>query len=125
MPEIICDTSPIQYLYQLKLLHILSALAQRVIVPPAVVDELAAGRALGVSLPNLSVSSPKLAPYWINFRLCVSASLHILARQSSNSPEKWTTTVIDVSGKEIHIQHVEGHCPVGQYRACRCAVAEL
>jgi len=34
-------------------------------------------------------------------------------------------TVIDVSGKEIHIQHVEGHCPVGQYRACRCAGAEL
>ncbi len=44
MPEIICDTSPIQYLYQLKLFHILPALAQRVIVPPAVVDELAAGR---------------------------------------------------------------------------------
>ena len=34
------------------MLHILAALAQRVIVPPAVVDELAAGRVLGVSLPN-------------------------------------------------------------------------
>jgi predicted nucleic acid-binding protein len=30
LPEIICDTSPIQYLYQLKLLHILSALARQV-----------------------------------------------------------------------------------------------
>jgi predicted nucleic acid-binding protein len=67
LPEIICDTSPIQYLYQLKLLHILSALAQRVIVPPAVVDELAAGRALGVSLPNLDDLN------WVVIRRPVSA----------------------------------------------------
>ncbi len=67
MPEIICDTSPLQYLYQLKLLHILPALAQRVIVPPAVVDELAAGRALGVSLPNLDDLN------WVVIRRPVSA----------------------------------------------------
>lgn len=67
MPEIICDTSPIQYLYQLKLLHILPTLAQRVIVPPAVVDELAAGRALGVSLPDLDVLN------WVVIRRPISA----------------------------------------------------
>lgn len=54
MPEVICDTSPIQYLHQLGLLHILPALAEGVIVPPAVADELAAGRALGVNLPDLT-----------------------------------------------------------------------
>lgn len=54
MPDIICDTSPIQYLYQLELLHILPALARQVIVPPTVVDELAAGRAAGVNLPDLT-----------------------------------------------------------------------
>ena len=53
MPETICDTSPIQYLYQLRLLHILPALVQSVIVPPAVISELATGRSLGVSLPKL------------------------------------------------------------------------
>jgi len=39
----------LQYRYQLELLHILPALAEGVIVPPAVVDELADGKALGVS----------------------------------------------------------------------------
>jgi hypothetical protein len=33
-------------------LHIQSSLAGRVVVPPAVVDELAAGRALGLNLPD-------------------------------------------------------------------------
>jgi predicted nucleic acid-binding protein len=52
LPDVICDTSPFQYLYQLDLLHVLFALAKQVIVPPAVVEELAAGRALGVRLPD-------------------------------------------------------------------------
>jgi len=52
LPDIICDTSPIQYLYQLGLLHILPALVEQVIVPPAVIEELAVGRTLGVSLPD-------------------------------------------------------------------------
>jgi hypothetical protein len=39
LPEVICNTSPIQYLHQLQLLHILLALAGQVIVPPAMVIE--------------------------------------------------------------------------------------
>ena len=54
MPDVICDTSPIQYLHQLGLLDVLPALAERVIVPPAVVTELETGRALGVNLPDLT-----------------------------------------------------------------------
>ena len=54
MAEIICNTSPLQYLYQLDLLHLLPSLARSVIVPPAVVDEIAVGRAAGVSLPDLA-----------------------------------------------------------------------
>ena len=53
MPDLICDTSPLQYLHQLELLHILPALAERVLIPPAVIEELAAGLALGVSLPDV------------------------------------------------------------------------
>jgi hypothetical protein len=44
----------LQYLYQLELLHILPALAEGVIVPPAVVDELADDKALAVSLPDIA-----------------------------------------------------------------------
>lgn len=54
MPDVICDTSPIQYLHQRGLLHILRSLGAGVIVPPAVVDELAEGRALGVNLPDVT-----------------------------------------------------------------------
>jgi predicted HTH domain antitoxin len=48
LPEVICDTSPIQYLHQLQLLHILPALAEVVTIPPAVITEITTGRDLGV-----------------------------------------------------------------------------
>ncbi len=51
MPEIICNTSPLQYLHQVGLLHLLSDLAARVVVPSAVAREMSAGRAEGVDLP--------------------------------------------------------------------------
>lgn len=41
-----------QYLHQLGLLHALRELSDRVIVPQAVVDELTAGRLLGVNVPD-------------------------------------------------------------------------
>jgi uncharacterized protein len=53
LPEVICNTSPLQYLHQLGLLRILPALAGEVIVPAAVEKELAAGRRSGVDLPDL------------------------------------------------------------------------
>lgn len=52
MPEIICNTSPFQYLHWLGQLNLLPALAKQVLVPPAVVAELAAGRGLGLDLPD-------------------------------------------------------------------------
>lgn len=39
MPEVISDISPLQYLTQINLLHILPALAGRIIVPQAVVED--------------------------------------------------------------------------------------
>jgi len=52
LPEVICNTSPMQYLHQLGMLHLLHAVAGRVTVPPAVVDELAAGQQRGMDLPD-------------------------------------------------------------------------
>ena len=55
MPEIICNTSPLQYLHQLNALHFLPALVTSITVPPAVQDELDAGRELGLDLPDLKI----------------------------------------------------------------------
>jgi len=54
LPEIICNTSPLQYLYQLGALELLHTLAGRIIVPSAVVAELEAGRNLGMDLPDIA-----------------------------------------------------------------------
>ena len=51
MRELVCDTSPLQYLHQLGCLYLLPKLAENVVVPPAVVKELAAGKAAGHDLP--------------------------------------------------------------------------
>lgn len=58
----ICNTSPLQYLHQLGLLHILPALAGEVVVPIAVDEELAVGRQAGVSLPDPKTLS------WVSLR---------------------------------------------------------
>jgi uncharacterized protein len=51
--EAICDTSPIQYLHQTGFLHLLAEFYARIIIPPAVVDELERGRSIGVDLPDV------------------------------------------------------------------------
>lgn len=54
MPEVIADTSPVQYLFQAGLLDVLNSLYGRVTIPEAVAEELNVGRARGVHLPDLS-----------------------------------------------------------------------
>jgi predicted nucleic acid-binding protein len=66
LPEVICNTSPLQYLHQLDLLDVLQAFTDHLIVPPAVVHELAVGRAQGVNLPDLT------ALQWVTVRQPVS-----------------------------------------------------
>lgn len=68
MPEVICNTSPLQYLYQVELLHLLPALAGNIVVPAAVAGELSAGRAAGVNLPDPTRLD------WIAIRQPASAS---------------------------------------------------
>ncbi len=52
MSEVICNTSPLQYLHQIGQLSILQALVGSIIVPPAVLIELDAGMAKGLDLPQ-------------------------------------------------------------------------
>lgn len=54
MPDVICNTSPIQYLYQLGQLDLLPRITQPIIVPTAVVTELELGRVQGVELPDVT-----------------------------------------------------------------------
>jgi predicted nucleic acid-binding protein len=53
MPEIIVNTSPLQYLHQLGCLDLLAQLYGRVLVPAAVRQELQQGATLGIDLPTL------------------------------------------------------------------------
>jgi len=68
LPEVICNTSPLQYLHQLDLLHILPALAGHIVVPQAVAAEVARGMAASVSLPDLT------AVEWVIVRRPISAA---------------------------------------------------
>jgi predicted nucleic acid-binding protein len=52
LADVLCNTSPLQYLHQVGLLTILPALVGSIVIPPAAEAELAAGRALGLDLPD-------------------------------------------------------------------------
>jgi uncharacterized protein len=69
MREVISNTSPLQYLYQLDLLELLPALYGEILVPYGVAKEIAAGRARGVSLPVLE------AIPWLQIQEVANAAL--------------------------------------------------
>jgi predicted nucleic acid-binding protein len=52
LADVIVNSSPLQYLHQVGQLGLLQKLFERIIVPDAVAAEIAAGRRLGVSLPE-------------------------------------------------------------------------
>jgi len=51
--EVICDTSPLLYLHAIDKLDLLRSLYGSVIVPLAVVEEIAVGRRIGISSPDV------------------------------------------------------------------------
>ena len=62
MPEVVSNTSPLQYLHQTGLLDLLPAMYGTIIIPAAVADELERGIHLGVALPRVSETS------WLHIR---------------------------------------------------------
>lgn len=62
MSDIICNTSPLQYLHQIGRLDLLPRLVTRIVVPTVVAAELAEGRRLGLDLPVPETLS------WVNLR---------------------------------------------------------
>lgn len=75
MPNVIINTSPMQYLYQTELLEILKTLYGQIIVPQAVREELEVGISLGVPLPNPITYS------WITIRIAQSQTILPLVPQ--------------------------------------------
>lgn len=73
MPEVIANTSPLQYLFQLNLLDLLPELYGQVTVPEGVVMELRSGVERGVMLPDLDALS------WLRIRKARSAAVLALA----------------------------------------------
>ena len=53
MPDLVCDTSPLQYLHQTNLLFVIPELGRKIYVPPAVEAELDIGQRHGIDLPQL------------------------------------------------------------------------
>jgi predicted nucleic acid-binding protein len=54
VPDVVVDTSVVQYLHQARLLDLLPALYGVVTVPYAVAAELARGREVGINLPDVT-----------------------------------------------------------------------
>ncbi|MEA2560727.1 MAG: hypothetical protein QOH06_2231 [Acidobacteriota bacterium] len=73
MPEVIANTSPIQYLFQLGILDLLPELYGEVFVPEGVILELRSGVNRGVLLPDLDSLS------WLRIRKARSAAVLPLA----------------------------------------------
>jgi predicted nucleic acid-binding protein len=57
VPDVISDTSVIQYLFQVGLLDLLFTLYQEITIPEAVAGELAEGRLHGIDLPDAETMS--------------------------------------------------------------------
>jgi hypothetical protein len=95
LPEVICDTSPLQYLDQIGLLHILPALAGHIIVPQAVVEELAQGRAAGLSLPDPTVIE------WMSIRRPAAASA--LALITDLGPGETQTLLLALESEDARV----------------------
>jgi uncharacterized protein len=69
---IICNTTPLLYLHQLDLLPIIQNICGKIIVPPAVVQELRAGGEQGVDVPDISCYD------WIEVRSPLAIAAHNL-----------------------------------------------
>ena len=70
----ICNTTPLLYLHQLGLLQLIPAICENILIPPAVVIELNAGKEQGVDVPEVSEYS------WIQVKCPLSASANSLIR---------------------------------------------
>ena len=80
--EVICNTSPLQYLHQADLLHLMPALFGGIQVPSAVAAELAEGKRRGIHLPELAELP------WVTVRLARERRLLPLVTSLGNGEKE-------------------------------------
>jgi predicted nucleic acid-binding protein len=97
LPEVISNTSPLQYLHQLGLLDLLPRLVGNIVVPPAVVEELEAGRALGLDLPDVTSLD------WITVKSPGERELHPTARDLGRGETEVLRLALGSEGETILI----------------------
>lgn len=92
MPEVVSDTSPLQYLYQAECLDLLPRLYQAIIVPEGVAEEIAAGRSLGYSLPDLAALD------WVRIEPVPNRRILLLATDLGKGEREVLSLVADRPG---------------------------
>ena len=92
MPEVVADTSPLQYLYQAECLDLLPTLYQVIIVPEGVAEEIGAGRSLGHSLPNLAALD------WVQIEPVPHRRILLLATDLGKGEREVLSLVVDRPG---------------------------
>ena len=101
MPIIVSDTSPVRALAHLGLTHLLGALFDRVLVPPAVLDELAR---VGVDL-----SAPGGLPVWLEVRSPTDArGVADLLRELDRGESEAITLALEVGTRELLMDESDG-----------------
>jgi hypothetical protein len=95
LADAISDTSPLQYLFQAGVLDLLPHLFGTVLVPPAVADELRAGRDLGVSLPEIDGLN------WVIVRSPSSASALSLGHGLGDGEREALTLALENGGTTV------------------------
>lgn len=71
---VVCNTTPLLYLHQLGILQIIPRICENILIPPAVVRELKAGKEQGVDVPDVAEYS------WIQVKSPRSVSANSLIR---------------------------------------------
>ena len=102
MPDAICNTSPLQYLHQIGYLDLLPQLAGCVVVPNAVCDELHAGLAQGIELPNVT------ALPWIHRKDPISAPALPLAADLGPGESAVLALALETPGSSVILDDTLG-----------------
>ncbi len=102
MPDVICNTSPLQYLHQIGHLHLLPQLTGSVIVPNAVCDELRAGLLQGIELPEVNTLP------WIHRKDPVSAPALPLAADLGPGESAVLALALETPGSSVILDDALG-----------------
>lgn len=95
MPEVIVDTSPLQYLHQTRLLDLMPRLYSQILVPGAVAEELATGAAEGYDVPRVDTLP------WVEVRRLEGRQLVLPAANLGAGEREVLTLAVEMPGSSV------------------------